>query len=112
LPVKIDLICTNNDLIKYELVLNGTFPGTPAFTSYASNSNVETSIGGTTISGGTILQSGFIYQKDNISLGGVDNFNFQLGRTLQGVSDIVTIVATSNGANTKLAAGIGWYELV
>ena len=112
LPVKIDLICINNDLIKYELVLNGTFPGTPAFTSYASNSNVETSIGGTTISGGTILQSGFIYQKDNISLGGVDNFNFQLGRTLQGVSDIVTIVATSNGANTKLAAGIGWYELV
>jgi hypothetical protein len=112
LPVKIDLICTNNDLIKYELVLNGTFPGTPAFTSYASNSNVETSIGGTTISGGTILQSGFIYQKDNISLGGVDNFNFQLGRTLQGVSDIVTIVATSSGANTKLAAGIGWYELV
>jgi hypothetical protein len=112
LPIKIDLICTNNDLIKYELVLNGTFPGTPTFTSYASNSSVETSIGGTTISGGTILQSGFIYQKDNISLGGVDNFNFQLGRTVQGVSDIVTIVATSSGANTKLAAGIGWYELI
>ena len=112
LPIRLDLMCTSNDLIKYELVLNGTFPGTPAFTSYASNSSVETSIGNTSISGGTLLTGGFIYQKDSISLGGVENLSFQLGRTLAGVSDIVTLVATSNGTNSKIAGAIGWYELV
>jgi hypothetical protein len=112
LPVHLDVMCTANDLIKYELVANGTFPGTPAFTSYASNSNVEVSIGGTTISGGTVLQGGFIYQKDSISLGGIENLSFQIGRTLAGVSDIVTLVATSNGTNSKIAGGIGWYELI
>ena len=105
-------MCTANDLIKYELVANGTFPGTPAFTSYASNSSVEASIGGTTITGGTVLAGGFIYQKDSIHLGGTQNFSFQLGRTLAGVSDIVTLVATSNGTNSKMAGAIGWYELV
>lgn len=112
LPVQLDLMCTANDLIKYELVANGTFPGTPAFTSYASNSSVEASIGGTTITGGTVLAGGFIYQKDSIHLGGTQNFSFQLGRTLAGVSDIVTLVATSNGTNSKMAGAIGWYELV
>ena len=112
LPVHLDVMCTANDLIKYELVANGTFPGTPAFTSYASNSSVEVSIGGTTLSGGTVLQGGFIYQKDSVTLGGVENLSFQLGRTLQGVSDIVTLVATSNGTNSKIAGAIGWYELV
>ena len=112
LPVQLDLMCTSNDLIKYELVANGTFSGTPAFTSYASNSSVETSIGGTTITGGTVLAGGFIYQKDSVSLGGTQNFSFQLGRTLAGVSDIVTLVATSNGTNSKVAGGIGWFELV
>ncbi len=112
LPVHLDLMCTSNDLIKYELVANGTFPGTPVFGSYAANSSVEASIGGTTISGGTVLTGGFIYQKDSISLGGTENFSFQLGRTLAGVSDIVTLVATSNGTNTKIAGGIGWFELV
>ena len=112
LPIRLDLMCTSNDLIKYELVLNGTFPGTPAFTSYASNSSVETSIGNTSITGGTLLTGGFIYQKDSISLGGVENLSFQIGRTLAGVSDIVTLVATSNGTNSKIAGAIGWYELV
>lgn len=112
MPVILEVMCTSNDLIKYELVSNGTFPGTPAFTSYASNSSVETSIGGTSISGGTVLTGGFIYQKGTAEIAGTQNFNFQLGRTLAGVSDIVTLVVTSNGTNSKIAGGIGWYELV
>jgi hypothetical protein len=112
LPTRIELVCAANDLIKYELVANGTFPGAPAFASHEANSNVEVSIGGTTISGGTVLTGGFLYQKDSISLGGTENFHFQLGRTLSGISDIVTLVATSSSANTKVAGGIGWYELV
>ena len=31
--------------------------------------------------------------------------------TLSGVSDVLTIVATSNGTSTKVVAALGWYEL-
>lgn len=111
IPVAIDLMLTSSDLVFFEVVMNGQFPGTPAFTSYANNSYVETAIGGTTMTGGTVIDGGFIYQKGQKSLSAHEVFNYQLGRTLSGVSDVITIVGTSNGANTKVAAALGWYEL-
>ena len=111
IPVAIDLMLTSSDLVFFEVVMNGQFPGTPVFTSYANNSYAETAIGGTTMSGGTVIDGGFIYQKGQKSLSANEVFNYQLGRTLSGVSDVITIVGTSNGANTKVAAALGWYEL-
>lgn len=111
IPVAIDLILNSSDLVFFEVVMNGQFSGTPTFTSYANNSYVETAIGGTTMTGGTVIDGGFIYQKGQKSLSAHEVFNYQLGRTLSGVSDVITIVGTSNGANTKVAAAIGWYEL-
>ena len=110
-PQAFDLILSTNDLVFFELVLNGQFAGTPVFTSYADNSFAETAIGGTTMSGGTVIDGSFIYQKGSKSLQLHELFNYQLGRTLSGVSDVLTIVGTSNGANTKVAAAMGWYEL-
>ena len=111
IPVAIDLMLTSSDLVFFEVVMNGQFPGTPVFTSYANNSYAETAIGGTTMTGGTVIDGGFIYQKGQKSLTAHEVFNYQLGRTLSGVSDVITIVGTSNGANTKVAAAMGWYEL-
>jgi hypothetical protein len=110
-PVMIDLMTTGNDLIFFEVVVNGTFAGRPVWTSYGNDSSAETAIGGTTMTGGTVIDGGFIYQKGTKSLSDNEIFNYQLGRTLSGVSDVVTIVATSNAANTKVAGSIGWYEL-
>ena len=52
-----------------------------------------------------------IYQKGSKSLAVHELFNYQLGRSLNGVSDVITIVATSNGTSTKVVAALGWYEL-
>ena len=49
-----------------------------------------------------------IYQKGSKSLAVHELFNYQLGRSLR---DVITIVATSNGTSTKVAAALGWYEL-
>jgi hypothetical protein len=110
-PVAIDLMLASNDLVFFEVVLNGQFAGTPPWLSYGSDSYVETAIGGTTMSGGTVIDGGFIYQKGAKTLLAHEVFNYQLGRTLNGVSDVITIVGTSNGANTKVAGAIGWFEL-
>jgi hypothetical protein len=109
-PVAFDLIMTTNDLVFFEVVLNGQFAGTPPWASYDSHSFVETAIGGTTMSGGIVVDGGFIYQKGSKTLAVHELFNYQLGRSLSGVSDVITLVATSNGANTKVAGALGWYE--
>lgn len=110
LPIQVDIMATSNDLIRWELVSNPTTLTGTGFTSYSNSSNVEVDINATAVTGGTILNSGYIYQKDAISLGGTENFNFQIGRFLSGSSEIVTLVASSNGTNTKVAAGIGFYD--
>lgn len=112
LPVQADIACTTNDIIQYELILNGSIGSSVTWTRYNSSSAVDYAIGGTSISGGTTINGGFTVQKTAGSIGGLDNFSIQLGRTLAGVSDVVTLVCSSNGNNSDIVGGLGWYELV
>jgi hypothetical protein len=61
---------------------------------------------------GTTIQAGITYQKTAKALADVTNFNFQLGRTIQGTSDVLTLAAAGSTANAKCVAGMGWMELV
>jgi hypothetical protein len=40
------------------------------------------------------------------------DFNYQLGRSVGGTADIVTLVIASHGQNQTVSAEIGWEELV
>ncbi len=112
LPVQADIACTNNDIIQYEVVLNATLGSSISWTRYSSTSSVDFAIGGTTISGGTTLNGGFTVQKTAGVIGGMDNFASQLGRYLNGTSDVITLVCSSNGNNSDVVGALGWYELV
>jgi hypothetical protein len=41
----------------------------------------------------------------------VDYFQFQLGRTVTGVSDIVTLAIAATANNADVLAELGWQEL-
>jgi hypothetical protein len=111
LPVQADIACTNNDIIQYELILNGTIGSSVTWTRHNSSSAVDYAIGGTSISGGTLMNGGFTVQKTAGTIGGIDNFSSQLGRLLNGTSDIITLVCSSNGNNSDVVGALGWYEL-
>ena len=82
-----------------------------------------------TISGGTIVNSGYVTSGNVIDLGSTKDFNLQLGRIINGTlnttygtnrlnynSDVVVVVLRLlyTGTNTTInnvAARIGWYEL-
>lgn len=112
LPVQADIACTTNDIIQYELVLNGSIGSSVPWVRYSSTSSVDYSIGGTSISGGIVINAGFTVQKTAGEIGGIDNFSTQLGRYLNGTSDIITLVCSSNGNNSDIVGALGWYELV
>lgn len=109
LPAEIDIIALSNQVMSYKLILNGTLTSASFADHAVSQCQVDTSATG--ITGGTILQQGFITQNNKVTIGGLDNFNFQLGRTLSGTSDIITLVGVGYQNNIKALSSLGWYQL-
>lgn len=109
LPAEIDIIALSNQVMAYKLILNGTLTGASFADHAVSQCQVDTSA--SAITGGTILQQGFITQNNKVTVGGLDNFNFQLGRTIAGTSDIITLVGVGYQNNIKALSSLGWYQL-
>jgi len=109
LPSNINGIVTSNANIQYQIIINPTLTGGTWGTHY--NGNVDYNTTATAVSGGNIIVGGYISNTGQIDLSGLNNFNFQIGRTLAGVSDIICLVMTPTSNNTKILADISWYEV-
>jgi len=115
IPADINILVQTTDIVSYYLISNGTLGGTPSWSSYSNNSNVEVDTSATTITGGTILRQGFTsssaQSKDGLNLSDADIFNYQLGVSISGTSDVVTLAASSYASTADLFATLGWVEL-
>lgn len=109
LPSEISVISLSNQNIRYQLLLNPTLTGASFADHAASQCQVDTTA--TALTGGTILQQGFITNNGLVEVGGLDNFNFQLGRTLSGTSDVITLAALGFSNNVKAVASLAWFQL-
>lgn len=113
LPIQIDFLGHTSDNFQWRLLLNPTLNSYAGFSDYSANSAVQFDTAATSMTDlGTTIQAGLVYQKTSTALGEVTNFNFQLGRTIQGTSDVLTLAATGSAGNSKCIAGIGWMELI
>jgi len=113
LPIQVDALCSTSDNIYWKLLLNPTLNSNAGFADYSSLSSVQIDTAATSMSDlGTVINGGLIYQKGATAISGVDNFNFQLGRTIQGTSDIITLAFAGSANTAKGVAAIGWMELV
>lgn len=110
LPVGLNGIVTSNTNVQYQLLLNPTLTG-GTWTTH-TNGNVDYNTTATAVSGGSVVAGGYITNVDNINLGTLSNFNFQLGRTISGVSDILCFVYIALSPNTKVLGDLSWYETV
>jgi hypothetical protein len=98
------------DTVQYRILLNPTLIG-GGWTAHF-NGNVEYNIGATGVCGGTDIIGGYISSYGSLDINQVNEFNFQLGRTQKGVSDIfcLTLTPVNNGA--KVYTDLSWYELI
>jgi len=109
-PNGLNIISDSNQNIHYKLLLNAT-PST-GFVYTNSSTFVESSTTSASITGGTQIGEGFITNKgEPVKLEAADLFAYQLGRTIAGVSDILTIAVAADSNNTQVGGGISWYEL-
>lgn len=115
LPDVIDLMgTTNNAIYRYQIRLNSSIPGNN-WANVSVTGAVQYDTSATSVSGGTLLNSGYFVTGTKggaIEFGSLEDFNLQLGRTIDGVSDIFTISVATDSAGADVGAIIGWNEIV
>ena len=117
LPTTLNFLPSTADNFQIALVKNATL-STPSWSAVASDSNVEYDISSTSYTGGTLVYAEFATGKTGrsiLSVGAGYNWDTQLGASIAGVSDILTLVArtvTTGGAATGGGIGaISFYDL-
>lgn len=113
-PSNVSAIVTANSWIHYRIVLNGTFTGGTASWTTHYNGNVDYIVhdGTLGLTGSTDVIGGYINSGGNASINEANDFNFQIGRTQLGVSDVITFVAAGPQPNTKVVADLSWFEII
>jgi hypothetical protein len=109
LPRQLDVLSPTVNYYRWRLVLNPTLTGAN-WAGTSTSGTVEYDTAATGVSGGTELQTGYVSSRELSELG-ADAFAFQLGRTLAGVSDIVTLTMAATSNNADVLAQIGWQEI-
>lgn len=109
LPRQVDVLSPTVNYYRWRLVANPTLTGA-TWAGTSSSGTVEYDTAATAVSGGTELQTGYVSSRELSELG-ADAFAFQLGRTLAGVSDIVTLTMAATSNNADVLAQIGWQEI-
>ncbi len=114
--VRLKQVCTststNNDLLRWTLVLNGTLTGA-TFAASTESTNVSVDTAATAVSGGRVIETGFA-QTGGVSTA-LDNYFFeaQLGRnSWTQTSDTLTLCATGLTLNAKVFWTLAWSELI
>jgi len=103
----------SNSDFELQLRLNATPSTAFSYTSYSDNVEYDLT-GTTTITGGTIIGQGYLSGK-GISVGTVNgdgfNFDYQLGQTIAGASDTLTLCAKGASNGDDVLGTLKWYDL-
>jgi len=117
LPTTLNFLPSTADNFQIALVKNATL-SSPSWSAVTSDSNVEQDISSTSYTGGTLVYAEFATGKTGrsiLSVGSGYNWDTQLGASIAGVSDTLTLVArtvTTGAAATGGGIGaISFYDL-
>lgn len=98
------------DTVQYRLLLNPQITGNTWTTHY--NGNVDYNNTATAVTGGTDIIGGYISSSGAFSLSDINDFNFQLGRSQVGVSDVIALTITPIYDGAKICADVSWFEII
>jgi hypothetical protein len=109
-PRQIDVLSPSVNYYRWVLLQNATLTGA-TFASTSPTGTVQIDTAATAVSGGIEIQSGYAASRELAQLSAVDFFQFQLGRTIAGVSDVVTLAIAATANNADVLSELGWQEL-
>ena len=111
IPSGIDVLNISNQLYEWTLLKNAT-PGT-AFSYTSFDDNVEYDRSTVTITGGTRVAGGYIGQKSSPAslLSAGLSFSNQIGQSITGVSDTLTLAVKCASPSSNGAGLLKWFDL-
>ena len=101
--------------VKNYQTLDGTWVSHPTYGSAVEYNITSTAAGSTlgSINGKTqVVQGGFITAGAAAVAGGYENYDFQLGRFIDGTSETFTLTAIGMNNNIKVLPKMDWFQLV
>ena len=112
-PTKFDVYGLQLAAFSYRIILNPTLTDA-SWISAGTNSTVEYDISATALSGGTVVDQGIFVGSNkggSASVSSTDvDFSQQLGRTIDGVSDIWCLAAIATTNNDDAVGVVSWQE--
>lgn len=105
-----ETVSNKPDTILYRILLNPTVTGGSWINHY--NGNVDYNITATSVSGGTDIIGGYISSSGSLTVSNINDFNFQLGRTQAGVSDIFMVTFTPINSGAIVYCDLSWFEII
>jgi len=109
-PTQLDILAKDKSIYHYKLLLNSTLTGA-SWTAHPDGV-VEFDKSASSFSGREEIGGGIFTEIGNVALEGSDNFNYQLGRSIGGTADTVTLVVAAQAGNKDISALFGWERLV
>jgi hypothetical protein len=110
LPRQVDVLSTTVNYYRFILLINPTLTGA-TWSGTSETGTVQYDTAATSYTGGTQIQSFYASSRIVVELGAVDFFQFQLGRFLNGTSDVVTLAAAADNNNANVMAQLSIQEL-
>src|SRR6056300_1083442 len=113
-PSGFESAAVSNSDFELQLILNATPSSSFSYTSY--DDNVEYDLDGTkTITGGTVIGKSYLSGKGTSLVTAAQSGNFafayQIGQTIAGTSDTLTLCAKGASANDDVVGTLKWYDL-
>jgi hypothetical protein len=114
LPSAVKVIPTSADNFEIQLVKNATLTGA-SYNAVASDANVEFDVAATAMTGGTLVQIDYAASSNQgtTALNPLSAFNwdYQLGASLAGVSDVYTIGVKTFTGTGDIIGSLTFYDL-
>ena len=113
IPVDVSASAISNSDFEVKLIKNATPSTAFSYTSYSDNVEYDLT-GTTTITGGTVVGQAYLSGKGANSLQFAQNgfnFEYQLGQTISGTSDTLTLCAKGASNGDDICGTIKWVDL-
>lgn len=107
---QIDIVALSNSNAYWKLLLNPTLSGS-SFTTHSKN-YIDYDISSTSLTGGTAIASGYVAAKSVVAFGDHSRWSYQIGKTIAGVSDIITLAVAPFTNGDKVSTMLSWEEIL
>ena len=104
------VLATTNDDISFRLIKNGTLSGSPTWASVGPESEVEFDVDASSVSGGVVLDEGFVAKNAGIPSNISDTFEV-IQSDFDGNPDTLTLAAKSLTTSATVYGALTWSEV-